>query len=133
MTCINAAAGSSTTLPNTVGGTITPVLGDVVTCTITNTRKAANAQLTMTKVSTVVSDLVNGTTNPKAIPDAIIRHTITVRNTGSPAVDSSRIVIIDPLPTPAGLTPMCVASASRRRVSCLLLRRLVSRVLVCHF
>jgi hypothetical protein len=103
MACTNAATGSTTTLPTTVSGTITPVLGDVVTCTITNTRKAANATLTLVKFSSLISDPINGTTNPKAIPGAIVRYSITVTNTGSLAVDSSTattssLIITDPLP-----------------------------------
>jgi Surface adhesin CshA non-repetitive domain 2 len=99
MTCSNAATGSTTTLPTTVGGTITPVLGDVVTCTITNTKKAANATLTAVKYSTLISDPINGTTNPKMIPGAVVRYFISITNTGTLAVDASTIVITDALPT----------------------------------
>jgi Surface adhesin CshA non-repetitive domain 2 len=104
MSCTNAATGSTTALPTTVPGTLTPVLGDVVTCTITNTRRAANATLTLVKFSTIISDPINGSTNPKAIPGAIVRYSITVTNTGSLAVDSSTattssLIITDPLPT----------------------------------
>jgi uncharacterized repeat protein (TIGR01451 family) len=99
MACTNAATGSTTTLPTTVPGTITPQLGDVITCTLTNTRKPANATLTVAKVSSVISDPVNGAVNPKAIPGAVVRYFITVTNTGTLAVDASSIVITDPLPS----------------------------------
>jgi hypothetical protein len=99
LTCANASASSTTTLPTTVGGTITPVLGDVVTCTITNTKKAANATLTAVKYSTLISDPINGTTNPKMIPGAVVRYFISITNTGTLAVDASTIVITDALPT----------------------------------
>jgi uncharacterized repeat protein (TIGR01451 family) len=104
MACTNAAAGSTTVLPTSVPGTVTPVMGDVITCTITNAPKAATATLTLTKTSVVVSDPVNGTTNPKAIPGAIIRYTIKVTNTGIAPVDVSTIVITDPLPTTVTLS-----------------------------
>jgi uncharacterized repeat protein (TIGR01451 family) len=104
MSCTNAATGSTTTLPSTVPGTLTPVLGDVITCILTNTRKPANALLTLAKSSTLVSDPIHGTTNPKVIPGAIIRYSITVTNIGPSAVDlsttaSSNLIVTDPLPT----------------------------------
>jgi hypothetical protein len=100
MACTNAATGSTTTLPTATPGSITPVLGDVITCTITNTKKTANATLTVVKSLQLVSDPANGATNPKAIPGAVVNYAITVANTGSLAVDSSSIFILDPLPAP---------------------------------
>jgi uncharacterized repeat protein (TIGR01451 family) len=99
MACTNTNGASSTTLPSTPGGTITPAIGDVVTCTITNTKKAANAQLTILKSSTLVSDPVNGATNPKFIPGAIVRYTFTVANTGPSTVTNNSVWLIDTLPT----------------------------------
>ncbi len=53
--------------------------------------------LSVTKQSRVVSDLVNGNTNPKAIPGATIEYCIVVTNAaGSAAADS--VAISDPLP-----------------------------------
>lgn len=97
--CTNAATGSSTTLPNTMSGTVTPAAGDIITCTITNTKIAANATLTATKFSTLISDPVNGTTNPKMIPGARLTYTISISNSGPLPVDSSTIFILDPLPS----------------------------------
>ena len=99
MTCTNAFTGSPTTLPSTVGGVVTPRMGDVITCTITNTRRTSNATLTLVKTSNVISDPVNGTTNPKAIPGAIVQYSILVTNTGPTAVDSNSVLLIDSLPT----------------------------------
>lgn len=99
MACTNANGTSTTTLPNTPAGTITPILGDVVTCTLTNTPKPATVTLLVTKTSAVVSDPVNGTTNPKMIPGAVVRYTVSVTNTGRGTVDASTVVIADPLPT----------------------------------
>lgn len=97
MACTNGFTGSTTTLPTTVGGGITPQVGDVITCVITNTRRAI-AVLLVDKTSTVISDPVNGTINPMMIPGAIVEYAISVTNVGSAAVDAGSIVILDPLP-----------------------------------
>jgi uncharacterized repeat protein (TIGR01451 family) len=97
MACTNATNGVSASFPTTIPGTITPVMGDVITCTITNTALAASAQLAVTKSSTVLSDGVSSS-NPKAIPGARIRYTITVSNTGNLPVDANSIIITDPFP-----------------------------------
>lgn len=104
MTCTNAASGTGTTLPTTAPGIITPRAGDVITCTITNTR-LNTAVLVILKTSTVISDPVNGTTNPKAIPGAIVEYTITVRNEGNRSVDASSIVILDEMPADMAFVP----------------------------
>lgn len=54
------------------------------------------AALTIIKNSTVVSDPVNGTTNPKAIPGATIEYCIVVSNAAGGAGASS-VAISDPL------------------------------------
>lgn len=98
MSCTNANTASTTVRPTTMPGPITPVLGDVITCTLTNTRRST-ALLTIDKSSTVISDPQNGTINPKLIPGAIVEYAITVTNVGNLAVDASSIVLTDPLPT----------------------------------
>jgi uncharacterized repeat protein (TIGR01451 family) len=60
----------------------------------------STATLAVTKTQAVVSDPFNGTSNPKAIPDATIRYTITVANSGT--IDATDIVIVDA--TPANTT-----------------------------
>lgn len=97
MGCTNGTNGVTTTFPTTVPGTVTPVLGDVITCIITNTRLAGNATLVVTKTSMVLSDGISGA-NPKALPGAIVRYTITVQNTGNLAVDANSVIIQDPFP-----------------------------------
>lgn len=97
LACSNATNGVTTSFPTTVGASITPQMGDVITCAITNTKLANNAQLTVVKSSTIVSDGVSSS-NPKAIPAAIVRYTITVTNTGNTAVDASSLVLTDILP-----------------------------------
>lgn len=98
LSCTNAANGVTTNFPTTVPGNITSVLGDVVTCTITNSRIADdNATLVVTKTSAVLDDGVS-VVNPKALPGARMRYTISVQNTGNLAVDANSIVITDVLP-----------------------------------
>lgn len=99
MNCTNAATGTGTVLPTAVGGTITPQLGDVITCTIINTRIAANATLLAAKTAQAVSDPANGSSNPKMIPGAVARYSITVQNTGPGTVDGNSILIVDSLPS----------------------------------
>jgi hypothetical protein len=56
------------------------------------------ATLTVTKTSAVYSDPFNGTTNPKAIPGAIITYTITIANAAGGASATS-VAITDSLAT----------------------------------
>ncbi len=98
LTCVNNYAASATPLPTGSSGNITPQLGDVITCTFTNTKKAGNAVLTVVKSSTAFSDPVNGASSPKAIPGADMRYSITVSNSGSLGVSSSTLEIIDKVP-----------------------------------
>lgn len=99
MSCTNLWGSSSTSLPTSPGGSVTPQYGDVITCTITNTRRANNVQLSVTKVSIPVSDPVNGTINPMMIPGAVVRYTIYVQNSGENRPDSGTILIVDGLPS----------------------------------
>jgi uncharacterized repeat protein (TIGR01451 family) len=58
----------------------------------------SSAALSITKAATLISDPFNGTTNPKAIPGAVIEYVITVSNaTGGSAADN--VVITDTLST----------------------------------
>ena len=56
----------------------------------------ASAALSVQKTSSVVSDPFNNTTNPKAIPGAIVQYSIAVTNTG--ASGATGVSINDPLP-----------------------------------
>jgi Surface adhesin CshA non-repetitive domain 2 len=97
--CVNNYAASATVLPSNTTSTITPQMGDVITCTITNTKKAGNAVLTVLKSSAPFSDPANGTTVPKAIPGADMRYSISVANSGSLGVTTDTLEIIDRIPT----------------------------------
>ena len=99
LACANANASSTTTLPSTVGGLVTPQIGDVIACTLTNTKRAANASLSILKSSSTISDPARGTTNPLTIPGAVVQYTIQVANSGPTAVDANTVFMLDALPT----------------------------------
>lgn len=52
----------------------------------------------MQKSAEVISDPVNGTSNPKAIPGAVVEYTLLVTNTGFDYTDSGQFAITDTLP-----------------------------------
>ncbi len=54
--------------------------------------------VTIAKSSVLLSDPVNGTTNPKMIPGAIVEYSITVSNAGTTPLDANTVVIRDPFP-----------------------------------
>lgn len=56
------------------------------------------AALSVLKTSTVISDPVNGTTNPKAIPGATVEYCIIVSNAAGSAT-ATGVTVSDPLPT----------------------------------
>lgn len=55
-------------------------------------------QPSVTKLVSATSDPINGTTNPKMIPGAVVQYTIRITNTGNGTVDNNSIVITDPIP-----------------------------------
>ncbi|MGV3731702.1 MAG: proprotein convertase P-domain-containing protein [Sphingopyxis sp.] len=68
------------------------------------------ANLAIAKTSSVVSDPVNGTTNPKAIPGAVMRYCILVTNNGSGT--ATAIAIADALPTGTTFVPGSLRSGT---------------------
>ncbi|HEU4779978.1 MAG TPA: hypothetical protein VFS58_08865, partial [Steroidobacteraceae bacterium] len=70
--------------------------------------------LTILKTSTVLSDPVNNTTNPKRIPQSVVRYDVTVTNSGPGTVDAGTLVITDLIPSDAA---MYVATTSGNPVA----------------
>jgi uncharacterized repeat protein (TIGR01451 family) len=99
MACTNAWSASTTKLPTTPGGSVTPAMGDVIACTITNTKIASNAAISIVKTVAMLSDPINGSTNSKSIPGGIAQYTLTVTNTGPGSVTANSVFIVDTLPT----------------------------------
>lgn len=57
------------------------------------------ASLTATKTSTIISDPINGTTNPKLIPGAVVEYCVAVKNaSGTGAATATNITVSDTLP-----------------------------------
>ncbi len=53
---------------------------------------------TVVKSAQLISDPLNGTTNPKNIPGAVVLYTIRVTNTGNGTNDTGTFVFADPIP-----------------------------------
>lgn len=94
----NATAGG-----NTAG--VDVVLGDAAGDTDlanagdhsdTGAYRVVSASLNVTKSVAVYSDPFNGTTNPKAIPGATMRYTISVQNTSTTTAATSVVVVDTP-------------------------------------
>ncbi len=86
---INTLAAGSVSSAN-AGASLSPASG---TLTV-----AGTPSLVFLKTVAVYSDPVNGTSSPKNIPGAEVDYTLMVTNTGSGAVDSNTLTIIDPIP-----------------------------------
>ncbi len=59
--------------------------------------------LQITKIVETLADPINGTSNPKAIPGAILRYSIQVTNQGPGAVDSDTLELFDAIPAGTAL------------------------------
>ena len=69
-----------------------------------NQYQIQSAALTLNKTVTVVSDDFNGTTNPKAIPNAIVQYTITVTN-NSTTTPAGAVTVTDNIPANTTYVP----------------------------
>ncbi len=61
------------------------------------------ATLSVTKVSSLISDPVNLASNPKAIPGSLVEYLISVANNGTAATDANSVVVVDNGPADAKL------------------------------
>lgn len=64
----------------------------------------------VTKLTTLISDPVNGVTNPKRIPGAIVEYTLLVTNPGV-AMTANSVQVIDPLDASTALVVTDIAGA----------------------
>lgn len=62
-----------------------------------NTYNIATATLAVVKSSTIISDPIAGTTNPHAIPGAVIEYTVTVTNSSTTSA-ASAVTLTDSIP-----------------------------------
>ena len=65
--------------------------------------EVAGALVSVVKSSRIISDPVNGTTNPKAIPGAVIEYCIAVSD-GAGAADATSVTVADDLPADVTFT-----------------------------
>lgn len=63
----------------------------------------AQPSLTLLKTVAVLSDPLNGATDPKFIPGALASYTLVATNSGTGSVDNDSLVITDPLPSNTAL------------------------------
>ena len=68
-----------------------------------------DVDVTVSKVSSIIADPVNGTTNPKAIPGATVEYLITVTNIGAAAAFPDTLSVVDNGPADA---KMCLIDRS---------------------
>jgi fimbrial isopeptide formation D2 family protein len=92
-------------MPSTVGNYVNSAqaqFGTATTATVSATFKVLTiSPLTVTKTSAPKTDPVNGTTNPKLVPGAVVAYTVTIANPNAFAVTADSVVVTDP--TVAGL------------------------------
>lgn len=94
--------GNHTTAPANPGNQFINI-SDLIYC-------APSTTVSVTKISSVVSDPINGTSNPKAIPGATIEYCILISNAGS--ATASSISAADTLPGNVTYTAASMQSGS---------------------
>jgi hypothetical protein len=83
-------ASVTTTATSSFDGTVSDHVDDTVT--------VLAPDIVVVKSTLTHSDPVNGTTNPKAIPGAVVYYLVQVSNTGSGATDTDTVILSDSVP-----------------------------------
>ena len=99
---ITISYGNASTAPANPGGQAMSV-HDITLCNPV-------AVLGVTKVSTLISDPTNGTTNPRAIPGAVIEYCILAQNPGSGT--ATNVIGADTIPAALTFTPGSMLSGA---------------------
>jgi uncharacterized repeat protein (TIGR01451 family) len=63
----------------------------------TDAYRVGAAQITVSKVSAVINDPINGGANPKAIPGATVEYTVTVANAAGASAPATNVQVTDSL------------------------------------
>ena len=88
------------------------LFGQATTPVATATYSQSNTQaLTVTKVSTVISDPVRNASNPLALPDAIVEYAIGVTNPNTIAMDANSVEVNDGTPPQLRLCTVDIGGA----------------------
>ena len=82
----------------TVVTTVTSGFDPAVADSVTDTVNAVSPDIIVLKSLSVISDPVNGGTNPKAIPLAEVLYSVQVSNQGSTAADTDSVIVTDSIP-----------------------------------
>ncbi|WP_293911361.1 hypothetical protein, partial [Deinococcus sp.] len=90
VSCTNATTGATTTLPSGSGQsfTLTPVLGDVITCTLTNSVALQPPVVTLLKLGRNVTKntaFIAGTGSVGVLPKDVVEYCLVYSNTGGAA------------------------------------------------
>jgi uncharacterized repeat protein (TIGR01451 family) len=78
--------------------------------------RVLGATVTVTKTETVISDPINGVTNPKHIPGAIVEYTVTVANAATANANADLITLTDVMPANVLFSPDTYAVGQGIRV-----------------
>lgn len=96
LSCVRDADGVALSITGTgLSRQVQMPLDSSVTCTWTDD---LSVPLTVVKLVIVKSDPVNGTSNPKAIPGAIVEYQVIIANPAPNTIDSGSVVVTDPIP-----------------------------------
>jgi uncharacterized repeat protein (TIGR01451 family) len=91
---IAPGASDLATIVTTATSGFDPAVADSVTDTV----NAVSPDIIVLKSMSVISDPVNGGSNPKAIPQAEVLYTVQVSNQGNTAADTDSIFVTDSVP-----------------------------------
>jgi uncharacterized repeat protein (TIGR01451 family) len=101
VTVDSAASPSVSNTANVSGSNFDNITGNDNSTAVTSVSTGPN--ISLQKTSQTLSDPVNGTINPKAIPGALAEYAITATNSGLSAADNNSIVITDAIPANTAL------------------------------
>jgi len=87
----------------TVVTTATSGFDPAVADSVTDTVNAASPDIIVLKSMSVISDPVNGGSNPKAIPQAEVLYTVQISNQGNTSTDTDSVFVTDSIPADATL------------------------------
>jgi len=96
---IGAGAAGLATVVTTATSGFDPTVFDSVTDTV----DALSPDIIVLKSAAVISDPVNGSSNPKAIPLAEVLYTVQVSNQGNGSADTDSVNIADSIPADSSL------------------------------
>lgn len=93
---LSAGAGAVATVQSIATSEVQPLANDSVTDTIT---AAIGPEFVISKAVTTLSDPVNLTSNPKAIPGGVVEYRVVVENQGAGTADADSFALLDAIPS----------------------------------